>query len=147
MTGPPGPGLLPLRPDEWVRVVGSVRFKGLPEIKALAAQHRDVAPSTVKAIAFRAALYADFRTGENMRPGAPLLAAECEVTVRTAEVVLRLLVDLGLLQVTRRGGGRGRSGTSTEYRLTAPPVLLDRLTYRSPTVMGQEALDLWDRRR
>lgn len=147
MAGPPGPDLRPIKPAEWIRIVGSLKFSGMAELKDLAERHRGVSATYVKAIAFRAAAFADFDTGENMRPGAPLLAAECEVTVRTVEVVLRLLVDLGLLEVTRRGGGRGRSGAATVYRLTAPADLVERLTYRSPTVMVQESLDLSDRRR
>jgi hypothetical protein len=133
------PGVVQARPLEWMRVVGSIKFSGLPEIEDLARRHRAVSAAVIKLVAFRAALYADVGTGANIRPGVALLAAECEVGVRAVETVLRLLVDIGLLEVTRRGGGRGRGGTATTYRLIFADGLSDRVTCRSPTDVDVDA--------
>lgn len=70
--------------------------------------------------------------GTNVRPGHALLAA---MTRRSERTIIRALNDFrawGLIQQTRRGGGRGGTGKTTEYRLTLPLDFLDRFELINP---------------
>lgn len=64
--------------------------------------------------------------GTNVRPGRVRLAADCEVTLRTAQRYLTWARGKGLISRTARGNRR--LGLADEYRLTLPDDLADRVT-------------------
>lgn len=70
--------------------------------------------------------------GSRVRPGEPRLANITGKDKRTIRRWTAALRKLGLLAVARRGGGRGGRGTTTEYQLTIPVDLLDRLEMLDP---------------
>lgn len=84
-------------------------------------------PQPVKLIALMLATYAD-PDGSRVRPGPVVLAAVTGQSERSVKRHLGDLRKLGLLTVTRRGGGRGGQGRTTEYQLSIPADLLDRVT-------------------
>lgn len=109
MSGPqdaPEAPLLRLPRFDWERVV-----KRLP------------IPFQLKGFALLLATWAD-TDGTRVRPGAPRLIAITGASASTIARWTKQLRDLGLLEVTRRGGGRAGSGTATEYRLAAPADVL-----------------------
>lgn len=69
------------------------------------------------------ATYAD-PDGSRVRPGVVRLALVRRRSQATVKRHLRELVDLGLLQLMRRGGGFGEHARANEYRLTMPDALL-----------------------
>jgi biotin operon repressor len=92
---------------------------------------RVVMPPTQKLVALVLASYAD-RDGSRVRPGNEVLAAVTGQSERSVKRCLSALRDLGLLVVARRGGGRAGAGKATEYQLTIPVDLLDRVTLLAP---------------
>lgn len=107
--------LMPARRYEWERIV-----------------RRIVMPKPYKLLALALATYAD-PDGSRIRPGAEVLA---DVTGDTERNVRRLLAALrnrfGLLEIVSRGGGRGGRGKASEYRLTIPVDLMERVEMLSP---------------
>lgn len=65
------------------------------------------------------ATYAD-QDGSRVRPGVMRLAVVRRRSEPTVKRHIRELVDLGLLQLIRRGGGFGEHARANEYRLTMP---------------------------
>lgn len=92
---------------------------------------RIVLPSPTKLLALVLATYAD-PDGSRVRPGNDRLAAVTGNSRATIKRHLSALRDLGLLAVNRRGGGRGGNGVTTEYQLTVPADLLDRVQLLDP---------------
>lgn len=94
---------------------------------------RIVMPAPTKLAAFTLSTYANL-DGTRVRPGAKVLAAIAGESEKTAYRHLGVIRDdLGLLELVRRGGGRGGSGTGNEYRLAVPADLLDRAELLPPT--------------
>lgn len=94
---------------------------------------RAVLPKPVKLLALILATYAD-ADGTRVRPGNDILAAvtgDSEKNVR--RLLGRLRDDLALLELVRRGGGRGGRGSASEYRLVLPTDLLERLDLLGPS--------------
>lgn len=89
-----------------------------------------VAPN-VKFTAQTLASYGD-RDGTRIRPGNKRLAAVTGYEERTIVRALTQLRILGLIEVSRRGGGRHGKGRATEYRLTIPSDLVDRVPLLDP---------------
>lgn len=92
---------------------------------------RIVLPGPVKLLALILATYAD-PDGTRVRPGLGVLA---DVTGRDEKTVRRhlaVLLDLDLVHMVAKGGGRGGKGTASEFRLTVPTDLLDRATLLNP---------------
>lgn len=104
----------PVRRFEWERIM-----------------RRLVVPPPVKLLAFILASYAD-GNGTRIRPGNEILANVTGTSVRTVERNLSTLKRHGLIGVVKRGGGRSNAGRPTEYRLTIPVDLLDRLVLLEP---------------
>lgn len=93
---------------------------------------RIVMPAPTKLAAFALSTYANL-DGTRVRPGAKVLAAISGESEKTAYRHLGVIRDeLGLLELVRRGGGRGGSGTGSEYRLAVPADLLDRAELLPP---------------
>lgn len=105
----PTTGLTDVGRFEWERVIARI-----------------VMPEKQKLTALLAAVHAD-PDGTRVRPGNPRLAAMMSCTVRTVARQMEALRDLGLLRQVSRGGGAGGAGKATEYRLTLPENLLDRV--------------------
>lgn len=94
---------------------------------------RIVMPANTKLLALVLATYAD-QDGTRVRPGNPVLAAVTGQGVATVGRQLRQLRDeYGLLEQTRRGGGRGGTKRASEHRLTIPVDLLDRVELLTPS--------------
>jgi len=87
---------------------------------------RAIVPPAVKLLALVLATYAD-PDGTRVRPGTTALAAVTGGSDRTVRRHLTALRQLGLLQQVSRGGGHGGSGITSEYRLTVPLDLLERV--------------------
>lgn len=78
------------------------------------------------------ATYADL-DGSHVRPGPLALAAATGLSARTMRRWMTALADqYGLLILVRRGGGRGKRGRVSEYRLALPVDLLDRFDLLTP---------------
>lgn len=92
---------------------------------------RVVMPSTQKLVALVLASYAD-RDGSRVRPGNEVLAAVTGQSERSVKRCLAALREVGLLVVSQRGGGRAGRGKATEYQLTIPVDLLDRVVLLQP---------------
>lgn len=113
MPAPP-PTLMPTGRFEWERIV-----------------RRAILPEPVKFMAFVLGSYAD-PDGSRVRPGNEVLAAVTGKGVRTVRRLLADLLELGLIELVTRGGGRGRVGHASVYRLTLPTDLLDRIELLLP---------------
>lgn len=96
---------------------------------------RLILPPTVKLVALVLATYAD-PNGTRVRPGQDVVAAVTGCTERTVQRQFRLLTEMNLIELVRRGGGRGGKGKASEYRLTIPVDLLDRFPMLSPGDRG-----------
>lgn len=107
--------LMPIGRYEWERLV-----------------RRIVMPQQHKLVALLLSTWAD-PDGSRVRPGIELVAASIGRSERTAAAVIRSLCrDWGLLEQVTRGGGRGGSGKTADYRLTLPTDLLDRHVLLDP---------------
>lgn len=113
MTAPEGRELHPCGRFEWERVIRRIR-RGMT---------RDLV-----FLALLLATYAD-PDGTRVRPGPATVAEILGCSERTARRLIAALVDLGLLELVRRGSGGGRAGKrkpmASEYRLTLPSDLLE----------------------
>jgi DNA-binding transcriptional ArsR family regulator len=94
--------LVPLGRFDWERVVRDWPFD------------RQVTKLS-KYVALTMATYAN-ADGTNIRPGEPGLATATGMGRSTVRRHLAVLVEIGLISCTRRGGG----GAAAHYRLTAP---------------------------
>lgn len=84
---------------------------------------------TTKYVGWVLARYSTADTGAQIHPGRERLAAVIGKSVRTIDGALDELCDVGLLQLVRKGGrGAGGRGFATEYRLTLPSDLKERMT-------------------
>jgi hypothetical protein len=93
---------------------------------------RIVMPKDDKFLAFTMATWAD-PDGTRVRPGLKWLMASTGDSERTVRRHLAaLLGHWGLLELVSRGGGRGGTGRTAEYRLTIPADLLDRHVLLDP---------------
>lgn len=93
-------------------------------------------PKPHKLLALVLAGHAD-PDGSRVRPGNDRLAAitgDSEKNVRRILAVLR--DDLGLVKVAKRGGGRWGTGRATEFQLTIPVDLLERMEVLDPDCSG-----------
>lgn len=88
-------------------------------------------PWNVKSFGVLLASYAD-PDGTRVRPGVKRLAAVTGLGQTTVKDLMRELREYGLLEQTRRGGGRGGKGNASDHRLTIPIDLLDRFEVLSP---------------
>jgi hypothetical protein len=85
-----------------------------------------------KLVCFILASYAD-ADGTRVRPGELVVASVIGKSERTVRRVLsKLEDDLRLIELVSRGGGRGGTGRTNEYRLTIPVDLLDRVELLAP---------------
>lgn len=92
---------------------------------------RIVMPWATKSLCFLLSTYAD-KDGSRVRPGLDVLTAVTGLGETTVRRRLAKLCADGLLERTRRGGGRNGRGRTTEYRLTIPVDLLDRFETLAP---------------
>ncbi|WP_189059622.1 helix-turn-helix domain-containing protein [Longimycelium tulufanense] len=114
--------LMPCGRFEWERILRRIR----------------TLPWTIKSYGFLLASYAD-PDGTRIFPGNKTLAEITGHSLRTvARCLAYLRTKLGLLQVVRRGGGRGRGRRATEYRLTIPTDLLERVELLDPAERDTE---------
>lgn len=94
---------------------------------------RIVMPLNTKLTSMTLATYAN-PDGTRVRPGAKVLGGIIGESEKSAYRHLSVIRDqLGLLELTKRGGGRGGAGHASEYRLTIPPDLLDRAELLPPS--------------
>lgn len=102
---------------------------------------RAVLPRPVKFTALVLATYAD-PDGSRVRPGLDVLAAVTGYSDRNVRRIMTTLTDqLGLLRLVIRGGGRGRAGRSSVYRLTIPVDLLERVELLPPREHPEPPID------
>lgn len=107
----------PIGMFEWLRIVRRLQI-----------------PWNVKSFALLLFSYAD-PDGTRVRPGVKRLAAVTKLGQTTVKNLLGELDEYGLLEQTRRGGGRGGTGKTSEYRLTVPVDLLDKFEMLTPDDM------------
>lgn len=91
-------------------------------------------PPSVKLLGLVMATYAS-RDGTQVRPGQKRLANVMGTSVSTVERGQRALEAYGFIEMTYKGhsAGRGRSGGyASEYRLTIPSDLLERIPMLDP---------------
>lgn len=88
--------------------------------------------------------YADL-DGTRVHPGRARLAADCEVTIRTAQRYLAWARGNGL--ITLVAPGNRRRGEADEYRLTLPADLMTRLILPTPQEYRQLIAKLLDEER
>jgi len=112
---PTGPELRPIGRFEWERLLRRI----------------PMAPQA-KLVALVLSTYAD-PDGSRVRPGQGALASVSGFGERTVRRLVHQLRDEHrLIEQTMRGGGRGGRGRTTEYRLTVPVDLLDRVQLLAP---------------
>lgn len=100
----------------------------------------DVLPWEVKGFAFLLPSWGDL-DGSRIRPGMAMMRAVTGKSESTLRRWMRLLhKDLGLLMLTRRGGGKGGTGKTAEYRLALPTDLLERVVLLDPTELSPVTL-------
>jgi hypothetical protein len=110
--------LEPLGRFEWERVVRRAVIK----------------PPSVKMLGLVMATYAN-SDGTRVRPGQKRLANVMGTSISTVERGQRALEALGFIEMTYKGhsAGRGKSGGyASEYRLTVPADLLERIPMLDP---------------
>ena len=90
---------------EWERIVRRVQM-----------------PSGTKYLALTMATYAD-QDGTRVHPGVELLARVMCVSEKTVDRSLKVLRELGLVTLAKRGNRHVKQ--ADEYRLTAPALLVD----------------------
>jgi hypothetical protein len=115
--------LMPIGRYEWERLV-----------------RRIVMPKPHKLLAFVLATYAD-SDGTRVRPGNDVLADVTGDSEKNVRRILGALRELGLLSLVSRGGGRGGRGKASQYRLTIPDDLLDRVTLLDAD--DRKSPDIW----
>lgn len=116
--------VMPVPRFEWERIV-----------------RRIVLPKHVKLLALVLATYSD-PDGTRVRPGNEVLA---DVTGDSEKNVRRIMAQLRrmcLIEMVTRGGGRGGKGRASEYRLTIPSDLLDRMELLSPDDRAEDSPDI-----
>jgi hypothetical protein len=113
----------------WIDIVGRIRFVGF-----------GVAPKTIRLVAWRMALYGD-PDGSRVFPGTARLAVVCGVDYKTVKRVVSILAGLYLIsKVSGASGPIGqRRARGTEYQLTVPVDLMDRVDVLSPAQVEKEA--------
>nr|WP_162184896.1 hypothetical protein [Allokutzneria albata] len=87
------------------------------------------------------ATYAD-PDGTRVRPGVELLCLDTGDGDRQVRRIIKALAAHGLVELVRRGGGRGGRGTAAEYRLTLPSNLLERGLLRDLTPAEGDSPDI-----
>jgi hypothetical protein len=112
-----------IKPAEWFDYIQTMRFRDV-------ASRHGVSVPTVRNVAYTLATYADYKTGDRIKPGLATLSVAAECDVRTARTVLKILRELGLIVCTRRSRSRDHAD---EYRLAVPDDITDRITVLSPT--------------
>jgi hypothetical protein len=93
-----------------------------------------IKPPSVKLLGLVMATYAN-ADGSRVRPGQRRLANVMGTSISTVERGQRMLEALGFIEMTYKGhsAGRGKSGGyASEYRLTIPSDLLDRIPMLDP---------------
>jgi hypothetical protein len=118
--------LQPAASFEWVRVIDGVDFTTAEAVAKLGPKHRP-AERTIAGISYRLALWAD-PDGSNVKPSLDRVAVICRVDFKTAQTVMAILREIGLLELLRHGG----RGQASLHRLTVPVDLLERVQHRSP---------------
>lgn len=103
---------------------------------------RLILPWDVKAVGLLMATWAD-ADGSRIRPGIEVLTVSSGRSERTVRRLVGKLRNLGLIEVTSRGGGRGGAGRTTEYRLTIPDDLQERITVLGPDYEEPGTLGIW----
>jgi hypothetical protein len=115
---PPQPpaGLTAVPPGEWLKVWIRVR-----------------AHTSVKAVGFACAYFANYGDGAEIRPGTVMLAAVCgEMSDRTAKLALVQIRGWGLIWRYVEGSKHGRRGMADVYRLTIPEGVLGQVPMLTP---------------
>lgn len=108
-----------------VQVVPTGRFEWERIVRRL------TLPKPVKLLAMILASYAD-PDGTRVRPGNDVLADVTGDSEKNVRRLLTVLRGLDLVLLVARGGGRGGAGKASEYRLTIPSDLLDRVDMLMP---------------
>lgn len=91
------------------------------------------AHTSVKAVGFACAYFANYGDGAEIRPGTVMLAAVCgEMSDRTAKLALVRIRDWGLIWRYVEGSKHGRRGMADVYRLTIPDDVLGRIPMLTP---------------
>lgn len=101
----------------WTGLLARIRF-GTQVVNG-----RRISSAAIKSVANRLAAYADYRTGERVRPGLARIAVDLEIDHKTAKAAVAVLRRVGLLRLVAAGG---RSGNADLYQLVIPADLLDR---------------------
>lgn len=92
---------------------------------------RCLLPSTVKAVGFAMATYAD-SDGSRIWPGAALLAHNTGLSERSVRAALGTLRELELVSRVVKGGHRGTQAIADAYQLAIPEELFERVDLLTP---------------
>lgn len=117
--------LKPMGRFEWERIV-----------------RRLVVPKHIKLLLLVLGTYAD-ADGSRVRPGTEVLAAITGDGEKNVRRIMTTVRDLGLLELVSRGGGRGGKGKASEYRLTIPVDLIERVQMLTPECHEPYSPDIW----
>ncbi|HEY6798073.1 MAG TPA: hypothetical protein VI248_25635 [Kineosporiaceae bacterium] len=137
MTADGPPELTPVDCYRWINVLEGVQWHTADVVLKMSPKHRPAA-RTIAGVSARLPWWCD-PDGSNLRPSTARIAVACCVDIKTASAVLVILRELGLIMLVSRGG----RGKASQYQLTVPSDLLDRVKRLTPAELTQRmrALD------
>lgn len=117
----------PVAPGRWLTTLARARFT------ARVVSGKKISSAKVKDVARAIAVYANFKTGEEVRPGAGRISVDAECDVKTVERAMRVLVAAGFLW---RVKVRARKhGEADEFWLSLPLGTDENVTVRNDWVV------------
>lgn len=147
-TPPPDPpaGLTAVKPSLWLPVWRRVRVQPSVEVKPWDGGNSVKITASVKTVGVWAMTFAEYEDGTRVFPGVEILGLVAGVTERTAGLAMGAICQLGFMwqyvNGSRAGRPRaGRGGVASEYRLTLPDDLLERVPMLPPELRLGDAAE------
>jgi hypothetical protein len=135
---PPAPpdGLKAVKPNDWIQIWRRVRVQPKAEVAAFDGESKVKVTTAVKMVGLAGCTFAQYEDGTRVRPGNEVLAAITGLNARTVGEAVRTIRQLGFWWQYIDGSGQGRRGIASEYRLTIPADLFDRIPLLTPELDG-----------
>jgi hypothetical protein len=126
---PPAPpaGLTAVRPSDWLPIWRMIRVQPAVDVKPWADGEPIRITAAVKTAGLWACTYAEYEDGTRIFPGVELLALVAGMHETTAGRAMAAVCRLGFLHQYVHGSRGGRRAIASEYRLTVPDDLFDRI--------------------
>lgn len=142
----PPAGLTAVKPSLWLPVWRRVRVQPSVEVKAWDGRALVKVTASVKNVGVWAQTFAEYEDGTRVFPGVEILALVAGVTEKTAGQAMCAICQLGFMfqyvNGSRSGRPRkGRGGVASEYRLTLPDDLLERVPMLPPEFRFDDAAE------